>query len=116
LLVEGDERVEAGQPLLRLRNDELAADLVKVENELQEKQKLLHSLQAQYEEAVGSGKTDEMLKVRGKAVETEVEIKGAELQQAILKDRRDRLTVRAPINGVVTTFQVPQLLQNRPVK
>ena len=116
LLVESAQRVEKGQPLLRLRNDELAAELVKVENELQEKQKLLHSLKAQYEEAEDQGKTDEHLKARGKAVETQVEIEGAKLQYEILKERRDRMTIRAPIDGIVTTFQVLQLLQNRPVK
>lgn len=116
LHVEGGEHVDEGQPLIRLRNDELSAEIVKIENELQEKKKLLHSLKAQYEEAEKLGKEDEKLKAQGKAVETQVEIDGAILQQAILLDRRERLTIRAPIAGIVTTFQVQQLLLNRPVK
>jgi multidrug resistance efflux pump len=94
----------------------LNAELVKVESELQEKQKLLHSLKAQADEAERLVKTDEKLKAKGKAMETQVEIDGALLQQGILRDRRERLTVRAPIAGIVTTFQVQQLLENRPVK
>ena len=116
LLVEGGEHVESGQPLIKLRNDELAADLVKIENELQEKRKLLHSLKAQFEEAEKGAKDDERNKAQGKAVETQVEIDGALLQQRILKDRLERLTIRAPIAGIVTTFQVQQLLLDRPVK
>ena len=116
LFVEGDERVEQGQELIKLRNDELEAELVKTRNELDEKSKLLFSLKAQYEEAERSGKSDERLRVKGKEVETQVEIKGLQSQLEILKDRRERLTVRAPIAGVVTTFQVRQLLLNRPVK
>lgn len=116
LLVEGGEHVDEGQPLIRLRNDELAAEIVKIENELQEKKKLLHSLKAQYEEAEKNAKGDEKLKAQGKAVETQVEIDGAQLQREILLDRRERLTIRAPIAGIVTTFQVQQLLMNRPVK
>lgn len=116
LLVESAQRVEKGQPLVQLLNHELEAELVKVSNELQEKQKLLHSLRAQEQEAEDQGKTDESLKARGKAVETQVEIEGAKLQYELLKERQNRMTVRAPIDGIVTTFQVLQLLQNRPVK
>ena len=37
-------------------------------------------------------------------------------QIAILKERRDKLIVKAPISGVVATFQLDQLLKNRPVR
>ncbi len=116
LLAAGGQRVEAGQVLLKLRNDELAAELVTVENRILEKRKLLASLHAQRDAAEKQGNRDESLKAQGKAIETKVEIEGATLQLAALKERRERLTVRAPIAGVVTTFQVEQLLLNRPVK
>ena len=116
LLVEGGQRVEKDQPLIELRNDDLKTELVKVESELQEKQKLLHSLKAQADEAERLGKTDDKLKAKGKAMETQVEIDGGKLQQEILQKRLERLIVRAPIAGTVTTFQVQQLLENRPVK
>ena len=116
LYVEGGTHVEKDQPLMMLNNDELKAELVKVESELQEKQKLLHSLKAQADDAEKNGKTDEKLKAKGKSLETQVEIDGAILQREILQDRLKKLIVRAPIAGVVTTFQVQQLLENRPVK
>ncbi|MBC8117010.1 MAG: HlyD family efflux transporter periplasmic adaptor subunit, partial [Candidatus Saccharimonas sp.] len=116
LLVHGGERVAEGEILLKLRNDELSAELVTVENQLQEKRKLYSSLIAQRDAVVKQGNRDEELKLQGKAVETKVEIEGAALQSTVLKDRLARLTVRAPLAGVVTTFQAQQLLLNRPVK
>ncbi len=116
LFVHGGERVEAGQVLLRLRSDELSAEAVTVENQLQEKRKLYSSLIAQRDAVVKQGNRDEELKLQGKAVETRVEIEGATVQSTVLKARLDRLTIRAPIAGVVTTFQARQLLLNRPVK
>ena len=116
LLVEGGDHVEKDQPLIKLRNDELEAELAKVNGELLEKQKLFHSLKAQADEAEKNGKKDEKLKANGKAMETQVEIESGLLQQQMLRDRQERLTVRAPIAGIVTTFQVQQLLENRPVK
>ncbi|WP_010586562.1 HlyD family efflux transporter periplasmic adaptor subunit [Schlesneria paludicola] len=116
LLVGDDERVVEGQPLLQLRNDELEAEIVKTKSEVEEKQKFLITLKAQYDDADKNNKTEEKLRMKGKSVETQVELEGARLQYEILKKRRDRLTVRAPIAGVVTTFQLKQLLQNRPVK
>ena len=37
-------------------------------------------------------------------------------QLTILEDRKKKLIVRAPISGVVVTFQLDQLLKNRPVR
>ena len=116
LYVEGDQRVVEGQELIKLRNDELESDFVKIRTQLEEKQKLLNSLKAQMEDAELREKTDEKLRAQGKRIETQAEVNGARLQYEMLKDRRERLTVRAPIAGIVTTFQVEQLLLNRPVK
>lgn len=116
LLVQGGERVEAGQVLLQLRSDELSAELVTVENQLHEKRKLVSTLIAQRDDVARQGNRDEELKLQAKAVETKVEVEGAAQQATVLKDRLARLTVRAPLAGVVTTFQAQQLLLNRPVK
>jgi multidrug efflux pump subunit AcrA (membrane-fusion protein) len=112
----GGERVKAGDVLLKLRNDELATELATTENKLLEKKKLVHSLQAQHEVSERQGNREEAAKLQGRIVETSVEIEGATLQLKMLKERVERMTVRAPIAGIVTTFQVEHLLLNRPVK
>ena len=116
LMTEDGQRVESGQPLLKLRNDDLAAELVTVESQINEKRTLLASLYAQRDDLDRQGNRDESMKAQGKAVETKVEIEGATRRWEILKDRCERLTVRAPIAGIVTTFLVEQLLINRPVR
>ena len=73
-------------------------------------------MKIQADEAGKLGKTEDKNKANGKASEARVEIEGLQLQQEILQDREKRLIVRAPIAGIVTTFQVQQLLENRPVK
>jgi multidrug efflux pump subunit AcrA (membrane-fusion protein) len=116
LWIQDGQRVTKGDRLLQLRSDELAAERATVESELLEKRKLLVSLNVQRDEATQQGKREDALRLQGKAVETSVELEGAARQLEILKDRYDRLTVLAPITGVVTTFQIHQLLQNRPVQ
>ncbi len=116
LLVAGGDRVEVGQVLLKLRNDELSTELVTLENELREKRKLLASLAAQRDDAEKQGKQEQIVELQGKSVEARVEIEGGTLQREILKERIEQLTAKAPIAGVVTTFQVEQLLMHRPVK
>lgn len=116
LRVQGGEHVEVGQILLILRSDELSAELVTIENKIHEKRKLLLSLQAQHDVAEKQADRDESVKLQGKIVETNVEIEGASIQATVLHDRLERLTIKAPIAGVVTTFQVEQLLLNRPVR
>ncbi|HAW28578.1 MAG TPA: hypothetical protein DCY03_10735, partial [Planctomycetaceae bacterium] len=59
---------------------------------------------------------DEITKLRGQLNETETQISGVLKQLEILRDRLDKLNVKAPIDGVVTTFQIEQLLINRPVQ
>jgi multidrug efflux pump subunit AcrA (membrane-fusion protein) len=116
LKTAGGERVEAGEVLLKLRNDELVTELVTTENKLLEKRKLVHSLHAQHEVSERQGNREEAAKLQGRIVESSVEIEGATLQLKVLRERLERMTVRAPIGGIVTTFQVEHLLLNRPVK
>ena len=114
LLVEGGDHVEEGQELIRLRNDDLEADLVKFQAQVDEKKKQLHSLYNQSYEV--KNKPEEKARVEGKIIETKVEMEGYESHLKLLKERQNKLNVRAPIAGIVTTFQVQQLLLNRPVK
>ena len=59
---------------------------------------------------------EDIINLRGKLNETRTQIAGTERHLQILNERLDKLNVRAPIDGVVTTFQVEQLLINRPVQ
>ncbi len=116
LLVRGGDRVSSGQLLLNLRNDDLSSELARLRGELGEKRKLVVALLAQIDDAERTAQREEATRLFGKVAEAKVEVEGLTERVAILNDRIDRLTVRAPISGVVTTFQAEQLLFNRPVQ
>lgn len=116
LLVESGEAVEAGQPVLELKNDDLATQLVRVRAELRQNLQRERSLQTQINEAVRQASREEEQELQGQRAEVLAEIAGLAGQLRILEQRIEQLTVRAPISGVVATFQVSQLLRNRPVR
>lgn len=116
LLVRGGDRVQKDQVLITLRNDELASEYAKMRGELAEKKKLVIALNAQIDDADKAAQREEETRLRGKLIEAKIEVEGLTDRLAILADRIDRLTVRSPIAGVVTTFQAEQLLYNRPVQ
>ena len=116
LKVEGGARVKAGSVLLVLKNKELETQLVSAQNLLAEKLKLLASLKAQIDEDRPESNEDELTRLLGQYRKTQVEIQGVEAQLEILQERVDDLIVRAPIDGVVATFQVEQRLMNRPIQ
>ncbi|MEO1995028.1 MAG: efflux RND transporter periplasmic adaptor subunit [Planctomycetaceae bacterium] len=116
LKVEGGARVKADSVLLVLKNKELESQLVNAQNSLAEKSKLLASLKAQIDEDRPGSSEDELTRLLGQYRKTQVEIQGVQAQFEILKQRVDDLTVRAPIDGVVATFQVEQRLMNRPIQ
>ncbi|WP_417383089.1 efflux RND transporter periplasmic adaptor subunit [Gimesia sp.] len=115
--VESGQRVKKGDLLVEIRNEDLKAQALEAENKLNELRLMRLTLNAQLQ----SGKTnnrpaDENTKLRGQLNETETQINGVIKHLEILKDRLDKLNVKAPIDGVVTTFQIEQLLINRPVQ
>ncbi len=116
VLAEGGAHVAKGQPILKLKNDELHTQLLAARNELAEKQQLALTLYAEIGELSGSDEEKEKLKLQGQLVETKIEIIGLKEQIAIYEDREAHLTVLSPIDGVLATFQVEQKLLDRPVR
>lgn len=116
ILVEGGKRVEQGQKLIQLRNDDLSARLLATRNDLQVKTQKRESLDGQIQKASQGFDQDEVVRLKGELRQTEIEIEGLTEQLQVLKDRVGSLTVRAPVAGVVATFQVKKLLRDRPVQ
>ena len=55
-------------------------------------------------------------KLYGQHQQTKAEIEGLLKQTEVLEERARSLIVKAPKSGIVTTFQIEQLLLHRPVK
>jgi multidrug efflux pump subunit AcrA (membrane-fusion protein) len=117
VFVAGGEHVIAGQPLVQLRNDDLQSQLLTAQNRLAEKQQQLDSLQAEIGEANRKApRADELVRLRGRLAQTQIEIEGAADRAGALQRQLELLTVRSPITGTVTSFQVEQALIHRPVR
>jgi multidrug efflux pump subunit AcrA (membrane-fusion protein) len=116
VLVSDGERVSAGQIILKLRNDELQSELVTLQNELAEQRQLLASLQAQLDSAEKLTEKADEIRLQGKVVEARIAIDNLDRRLKLQLSRVDQVTVKAPIAGVVVTFQLDQLLRNRPVR
>ncbi|MEQ8638060.1 HlyD family efflux transporter periplasmic adaptor subunit [Gimesia maris] len=115
--VQSGQRVKKGELLVEIRNEDLKAQLLETENKLNELRLMRLTLNAQLQSGNNNKRpVDEITKLRGQLNETETQISGVLKQLEILRDRLDKLNVKAPIDGVVTTFQIEQLLINRPVQ
>jgi multidrug efflux pump subunit AcrA (membrane-fusion protein) len=116
LAVRGGEAVEKGDLLAVLRNDDLQTERVRVSEELEAKRKTVVALAGQIASAVARNAEQERVQLEGERLAAEAEVVGLEKQLEILEERVARLKVTSPITGVVATFQLDQLLQNRPVQ
>lgn len=116
ILVTSGQQVAVGDVVVRLKNEELEAELVAARSELDEKRKLYRALQFEIDQAQKTGQKDNELQLFGRLEETRVQIVGLSRKASILNSRAEKLEVRTPVAGTVATFQVDQLLKHRPVQ
>lgn len=116
VLVASGDRVVAGQLLVKLRNNDLRSELVATLSQLEEKRKLRGALLAERDDAVKGPTGERTNRIEGELAKTVAELSGLEQQLQVLRERERLLDVVSPISGVVSTFEVDQLLRNRPVR
>ncbi|MBS0266781.1 MAG: HlyD family efflux transporter periplasmic adaptor subunit [Planctomycetes bacterium] len=117
VLVTGGQRVETGQVLARLHNDELQSQLLASRNRAAEKRQQLETLKAEIGETNRRAMApDELVRLRGRLAQTRVELNDATERTEALEHQLEQLTIRAPITGTVASFQVEQSLLHRPVR
>ncbi len=116
IFVDSKGHVKKDDKLLKLENAELRAQLSAAETQLEGKRQLLVALHAELDEAIKTAQRDDEIRLQGKIVQTQIERTGAKEHRDVLKAREAQLLVLAPIDGVVATFQLDQLLLGRPVR
>lgn len=114
--VESGQRVKKGDLLVEIRNDELKAEVLGVKNELRGLALQLQATIANLQAGSDKRPNKDIIELRGKSFQLQSEIFGLKKHLDILEGRLDKLNVKAPIGGVVTTFQIEQLLKDRPVQ
>ena len=113
--VRDGDIVQKGDVLIHLVSDELQSETVVLENRIREKKKLVASLRTRLQEANSMGTRKDAIIAEGEFVREQLELNGAVSQLALLKKRIAELTVLAPQDGVVVSFDLIQKLARRPV-
>ena len=116
ILAESGKHVEAGQPLLRIKNPDLKTQLTAAKGELNSKAALLKTIHGELNRNLRPTEPSKRNELEGQMKQTQEEMAALEEQIAIIEERIASLNVKAPISGVIATFQLEQLLLNRPVR
>ena len=113
--VNNNQFVKAGDVLVELRSDELQLETKRVEGELAAKREQLNAIVQRLTDTSRSTPQD---RARDSADQNSVkeEIYSLESQQELLAKRQQKLTVVAPEDGKVITWDVRRQLENRPVE
>lgn len=116
ILVTTGDRVEAGQPLLRLWDMKLHQDLAFNRSQTSEIQQSLEGLKAELHELMrNSSDTAEQARLQTQLKQQQIELQGLRQQAEILEAAVQRLVVTAPIAGTVTTTNLRDRLLQRPL-
>jgi hypothetical protein len=109
--------VTKGQPLLGLRNPQLDLDLKRVWGELQAARKRLSAIETARVEGTAASGSNSVAAARlsGEDAELQELVAGLTRQHRLLEAQETELHVASPIAGQVLTWDLPQLLQSRPV-
>lgn len=114
--VTSGKEVKKGDLLVTLKNEQLQAEYERVINESLEKQIQIKAREAERDQAARSGNRADQIRLQGQVEELSIEVNGLKQQEVLLEQQLAKLQVKSPIDGVIATFQVDQLLENRPVK
>ena len=113
--VEGGADVKDGQLLASLRNRDLEVAIADVlGRKMSSEEQLVATRRSLLEDDKISA--DEKLRLAGRRAQLEREVESLEAQLALYAAKKKELEVRSPIDGVIVTWQVRDLLLLRPVE
>lgn len=111
------EQVSAGDVLAVLDDPQLLLEVQRVEGEIATTRKRLEAIAvARTDRQVREETKSDELPLSAEAEQLEKRLASLQLQQQILTRRREALTLRSPIDGIVLTLDVQNLLRTRPVE
>lgn len=118
IAVRHGERVPAKALLLEMRSPELDLETQRVQGEFETTQKRLSAIESSLLEINAATERDETRFNQLAAEQQELQqVRASQQEQlTLLRQQRDQLTVHAPMAGTVTTWDLEQLLLNRPVQ
>ncbi|QDT64287.1 HlyD family efflux transporter periplasmic adaptor subunit [Calycomorphotria hydatis] len=117
VLVDYGETINKDDPLVRIDDADLELTWKNTRGELQTARERIASVKA-LRASSGGASEDRLEKGRlaGEERELREKIRFLEAQLEVLDTERELLVVRSPLNGLVLTWDVRELLENRPVQ
>ena len=115
VFVKSGDAVTEGQLLVRLDADDLEQRLQQLESDQLNERARAASLDGQIDAANRQGDAVAVQRAMGEKLEAQAAADTYDAQIKRVRDQLAKLEVRAPSDGVVTTFQVDELLIGRPV-
>jgi multidrug efflux pump subunit AcrA (membrane-fusion protein) len=118
IAVQHGGHVEANAVLLEMRSPELELESQRVQGEFETTQKRLSSIQSSLLEINAAKERDDTRFNQLAAEQQELQQVQASQQEqlTLLRRQRDQLVVHSPMTGTITTWDLEQLLLNRPVQ
>ena len=116
VLVHPGDRVNAGTPLITLKNDAFGDELLLLRGQRDERRKSLLGLNSELHSASRTGNREHLLQLQAAIEQCRIDV--ASLQNKIdqAEKKIERMTLRAPIAGTVVTFVDEQQLIGKPVR
>ncbi len=115
VLVKHGQAVEKDEPLLELRNTDLAVQLQDVSGKLNTTIQTLLATRLARQKAREQGDLVETNRLAGQILQLEQQRESYTNQFNLLQTRKERLVVKSPMKGEITTWQTKEMLLNRPV-
>jgi len=116
VLVDNGDTVKAGDPLVRLRSDELPLKISQTQGEFDARMEELNAIRNRLTNNSGSYTETERNRDQSDLARAQAQVESLLAQLKLLQERQDNLTVTSPIDGRVITWDAKRTLQNRPVE
>jgi biotin carboxyl carrier protein len=116
ILVDNGDRVQAGDVIARMRNPELEIKKQEIEGQYKSANEQFMAVMNQLTSPSSPLTNAERIRLEGDQAKLRPQVKYAEEQLRLIKERVEKLTIKSPIAGQVITWDVKKQLQNRPVE
>lgn len=116
VLVDNGDVVQEGDPLVRLRSDELPLKISQTQGELDARLEELSAIRTRLTDTSRQYTEAERNRDQADFARSQVQAESLRAQLKLLLDRQENLVVRSPISGRVITWDAKRTLQNRPVE
>jgi len=115
VLVKQNQMVEKDQLLVRMRNTDLEKELIRVKGEIAVTGQQVMNRERSISENRGL-REEELNQLRTERVELRAKLANLEFQRRLCEQKMKYLEIHSPIAGQVVTWDLNNLLKNRPVQ